>query len=487
MKKILYFLLSATTVLCGSCSDFLDRDPYSSIPMSNAYKTEKDMNLATIGLYGTLQTFYMTNYPEYSELASDNTYTSNGENDQLGQFDRFSLNSMNSPLSSAWDNAYHSIMQCNLVLEKLPPVEFSDPEKKEQIEGEALFIRALSYFNLVRMFGKVPLVKKVLTQSEARQVKRDEVDLVYECITTDLNKASNLLPPSYMGKDIGRATRYAALTLLGKVYLTIHKYDLALEPLNTVITEGNYELLTNFEDIFNPSNANHKESIFEIQYEGGNLGEGSRWSFKAHPRQIAGAMGISATDATLPTKSIIDAFDKTSKRYAASVGSMTYNGVTRNHVKKHYMEHTVQNSSDDNWPLLRLADVYLMYAEAYNETTTVPDPAAVEFVNKIRRRAYGLKIDGSEDKSKDLQPIQYATRDAFRQAIWDERRIELAFEGHRWFDLVRTGQYVTVMNEHVASEFNGNFTVQPFHSLYPVPQVEIDINPLLKPNNEGYN
>src|SRR5690606_31829293 len=148
-----------------------------------------------------------------------------------------------------------------------------------QVEGEARFVRALSYFNLVRMFGKVPLDTLVLTQEQARKSIRNEVEDIYEVIVHDLEMASVQLPGAYTGNGIGRATKWAALTLLGKVYLTKHEFDKAVDPLKTVVEDGPYSLLPNYADIFDPKNANHAESIFEIQYEGGTLGEGSRWSF----------------------------------------------------------------------------------------------------------------------------------------------------------------------------------------------------------------
>ncbi len=484
MKKQI-FLLPAVLLVLASCSDFLDRMPYSAIPTADFYKTEKELDLAGIGLYGSLQTFYQAEYPQLAELCSDNTSCGNGENAADGEFDNFSLNSMNSKLENAWNRSYNAILQTNKVLASLPSVDFADPVKKQQIQGEALFIRGLSYFNLVRMFGKVPLVTEVLTQADARQLVRDPVDDIYALILTDLDDASDLLPASYSGNSIGRATRWAALTLLGKVYMTLNRFDDALVPLGEVIDDGPYQLLTDYAAIFDPANANHAESIFEIQYEGGNLGEGSAWSFQAHNRNIASAMGISSAAATLPTASIISALgNKTSARYLASIGEIKVGTTTYRHVKKHYMEHTVQNQSDDNWPLLRYADVLLMYAEASNETTATPDAEVVEMVNKIRRRAFALPID-TPNATYDLPAVQTSTQAAFRNAVWEERRVELAFEGHRWFDLVRTGQFISVMNQH-AVEANYSFRVDAHNAIYPVPQREIDINPKLRPNNPGY-
>lgn len=494
--KYLSVVLVFTIMLTACKKGFLERLPYANISSNGFYNSENRIEIATVGLYGTLQTFYRANYTEFAELPSDNAFTTEGSGGVYGQFDRFSLNATNGLLSAAWANSYQSILQCNVILQSLPGVAFSNADYKKQIEGEARFVRALNYFNLVRMFGKVPLVLQVITQSEARQSVRDEVDNVYKAIVEDLDLAADYLPQNYTGKNIGRATKWAALALLGKVYITGNRFQEALTPLHSVLESGAYSLLPSFADVFKPANANHKESIFEIQYEGGTLDEGSVWGFKAHPRTLANVMGISTADATVPTQDIINTFEsdsvgeKTSPRYLETIGTMSYTNtagapVAVKHVKKHYMEHSIQNQSDDNWPLIRYADVLLMYAEALNETEGVPPAASVELVNQVRRRAFGLSILGS-DKTKDLPLQKTITKEAFREAIFLERRLEFAFEGHRWFDLVRTGRFVTVMNNHVKTYFNNSYKIEFYQQLFPVPQRELDINPLLKPNNDGY-
>ena len=479
-----------------SCTDFLDREPFSDISSADFYTTEANIDLAAVGMYGRLRIYYQ-NYVTFAELPSDNAQTPSAGSDNLGQFDKFSMVALNAMLSNNWNQSYNGILQANKVLLSLPNITFNNSEKKDQIEGEARFIRALNYFNLVRIYGKVPIVVTIIDQHEARKLTRNEEEDVYKLIVDDLEAAAALLPPSYTGNNIGRATRWAALSLLGKVYVTRSEFNEALAPLKEVVEQGPYSLLPNFADIFLPSNANHKESVFEIQYEGGTLEMGSSWGFAAHPRVLANAMGISTADATVPTSDIIQTFESASKanestspRYLATIGTMQYtsngNTLSAKHVKKHYMEHTVQNQSDDNWPLIRFADVMLMYAEALNETEATPSTTAIELVNKIRRRAFGFAIEGGNNTT-DLTSDKTTSQSAFRDAIMLERRLELAFEGHRWFDLIRTGKYVEVMNNHFNTYFNSLYKVETYHRLFPVPQREIDINPLLKPNNEGYN
>jgi len=480
-------------ILAASCDKkFLNRKPYADIDSEDFYTSQKNIEIAAVGLYGTLQNFYDPNYPSIGELPGDNASDGSGAATASGQLDKFTIIPNNSILSAVWRDSYRSILQSNKILASTPLVEFVDEDKKKQVEGEARFVRALSYFNLVRMFGKVPLDTLVLTQEQARKSIRNEVEDIYEVIVHDLEMASTQLPGVYTGNGIGRATKWAALTLLGKVYLTKHEFDKAVDPLKTVVEDGPYTLLPNYADIFDPKNANHAESIFEIQYEGGTLGEGSRWSFISHPNALQEVMGISAGNRLVPTGSIINLFtaegEGTSPRYQATIGTMQYQNasgatLSARHVKKHYMDHTMQNQSDDNWPLLRYADVLLMYAEALNEISGTPPVEAIEYVNQIRRRAFGepINVVGSHE----LTPAKIADTDSFREAIYLERRLELAFEGHRWFDLVRMNTYVEVMNDYFGS--NSPYKVEPYHRLFPVPQREIDINPLLKPNNEGYN
>lgn len=476
------------TLVISSCTDFIDREPYSEISSDNFYNTEAKLDLAVVGLYGTLQDIYRSDYVLVSDLPADDSQDGNGGTSVSGELDKFSVSTTNNTIERVWILSYKSILQTNKILEALSEVDFVETEKKEQIQGEALFVRALNYFNLVRIFGKVPLEIKPISQVEARQSTRAEVSDVYNLIIEDLESASLLLPKSYSGNNIGRVTSWAALSLLGKVYLTAQRFEEAITPLQNVVQNGPFKLLDDYAAIFDPKNANHEESIFEIQYEGGTLDEGSQWGFKAHNRSLAVPLGISAGAQTMPTADIINLFksgavgEENSPRFLATIGNTE--GV--NHVKKHYMELAFQNQSDDNWPLIRYADILLMYAEVLNETSATPTEEAIEYVNQIRRRAFGLPTNQS-DPSIDLDFFDTEDQSTFRETIYLERRLELAFEGHRWFDLVRTNRYVSVMNTFFESYNNGIYKVESYHKLFPLPQRELDINPLLKPNNDGYN
>lgn len=476
MKHI--YLLAICLLSIISC-DLLDRPVYNNLEKSDLYKTESDIQLAVNGVYGTLASLFASNYVSLTELPSDNASTV-GENTDRALIDKFSYSPVNGLFEAAWQSSYRCISNANQVIYAIPDVAFKNESLKNQYLGETLFIRALSYFNLVRWFGAVPYIDAPITIEESMNITRTDAEVIYnELIIPDLQQAIELLPKSYSGENIGRATSYAAATLLGKVYLTLHDYEKAVTVLKDVIDSKKYSLLPAFADIFDPNNANHAESIFEIQFEKGYTG-GSNWSCGAHNNNLSQEFGVSTGGNTLPTSDIINALDASSARYKATIG-LSKSGSIR-YIKKHYMELSIQNHSDDNWPLLRYADVLLMYAEALNELTEAPSEEAIAFVNQVRRRAYA-----ASDSSHDLSEAETIDQNTFREVIWLERRLELAFEGHRWFDLLRTGQYMKVMNEHFATWNNGLYVVEDYNRLFPVPQREIDVNPNLAPNNQGYN
>lgn len=480
MKQIKYILLLCVAAIT-SC-DLLDRPVYDRIESKTFYKNEKDINLAVIGSYGTLGAIYAADFVKYAELPSDNSSTV-GDTGDHALLDKFIVSPVNPVIQSAWRLHYRCIANVNDILAAIPNITFTSDEKADQYKGEALFIRALCYFNLVRLFGDVPYIDRPITVEESQQLSRTDKAKVYaDLIIPDLQAAKALLPAKYSGEDIGRITSGAAQTLLGSVYLTTYDYENCVNELGDLIAKKRYSLLPVYADIFNPDNANHAESIFEIQFEKGYTG-GSQWSCQAHSRELAETLGVSTAAVTVPTSDLISLFDTGSARYQATIGKLpNASNKQVSHVKKHYMELSIQNHSDDNWPVLRYADVLLMYAEALNELNATPTQEAIDCINQIRRRAYAV-----EDNSQDLTPAEVIDQQTFREVIAEERRFELCFEGHRWFDLVRTGKYVEVMNAHFERYNSGAYNVENYNNLFPVPQREIDVNPNLLPNNPGFN
>lgn len=305
---------------------------------------------------------------------------------------------------------------------------------------------------------------------------RTSADKVYAQIIQDLKDAEAVLPVKYtVNTDIGRATKGAAKGLLGKVYLTMHNYPDAISELSGMLNLG-YTLLPNYNDIFLATNGNNAEIVFSVQYTKGGYGTGSPFANIFLPGNSGNNIVKVGAPAgfNLLTQDLVDAFsDPADKRKAISVG--VYLGG--NYYTQKYMDTpTGAYDAENDWIVLRYADVLLMYAEALNENGQTSD--AVPYLNQIRTRA-GLANISSSINQSDL-----------RLAIEKDRRLELNMEGHRWFDLVRTGRAITVMNASfnkykITIGVGVNASVANNQLLFPIPLSEIQINPLLT-QNPGY-
>ena len=329
--------------------------------------------------------------------------------------------------------------------------------------------------------------------NEAFDLVRSPQADVFKQILADLADASKMLPAKAALK--GRATQGAALSLLGKVYLTQKNYAAASSTLKQVTSLG-YALNANYKDNFDPAKKNGVESIFEVQYQGGNdLGEQSTFVYIFAPRLSAGAVtGYANTTPggrNIPTRDMMNAYETGDLRKAISFQpGYTLNGsyVGIPFVSKYQYPHTITGRSDNNWPILRYSDVLLMLAESINEASG-PNAEAYDYLNQVRKRAGLATVDG-------------LSKDAFRTAVLNERRVELAFENHRWFDLQRTNtptQLTALMNAHGASEkanptvfrggiaFNSSdYVYSDFEYYLPIPAPQILINKNLT-QNPGYN
>ncbi|MEP6736037.1 MAG: RagB/SusD family nutrient uptake outer membrane protein [Chryseolinea sp.] len=461
-----------------SCSEeFLDLAPISSANANTFYKTSSDMVLAINGAYDALQ--LPGQYGAYfvvSEIPSDDTAPPlSGSITNQDEFDKFYLRTTNPLLAERWGDAYIGIYRSNAVIDRIPTVEM-DEALKDRIIGEAKFLRALMYFNLVRVFGDVPLVLKEITDTnEGYTYGRTPVSQVYDQIIMDLLDAESLLPQIYTGRNVGRATSGAAKALLGKVYLTLNKYSDAAAKLNEVVdleNAGVYGLLLNYADVFQPANKNGKETVFSVQYKKGNLGEGSGFANLYAPQVSGNAVILFSGDGNnRPTADIENAYEEGDIRKNVSMANSYLNeqGVVVDfyYVKKFADTPVVKYDSEDNWPVIRFADVLLMYAEALNETGKTQE--ALALLNRIRDRA-------------QLPDKGLLTQQETRVALEQERRVELAFEGHRWFDLVRTGRALEVLNSK-AQALSIATVLTEKNLIFPVPQSQIDVNPQLIKQN----
>lgn len=451
--------------LLTSCSDFLEQSPKSYQNVENFYKTLPEMEEAINGALDAMQSYkqYGGNFIFFMEVRADNTteesFTSSGG--IYGDFDLFREIPTNQILSPTWASCYQTISQCNIVLDRIANINGEEAEKNKYV-GEALFLRALTYFNMVRIWGDVPLIlHEVDDPFKAFDYERTPKDEVYKQIVEDLEKATPLLPLASKTKK-GLPTSGAAATVLGEVYLTLHEYGKALVPLKAVLDSKEYKLMKTYAELFDPSNKNTFESIFEIQYNGNIDGEGSRFANMFAPKsskEVTGGIGKTLGD-NIPTDEFYASFEKGDVRRDITIGVLK---DLRKYCKKFVKAPAIAEQSDANFIVYRLADVYLMYGEALNETGDTK--GSLYYINKIRSRA-GLSNLTTTDKLE------------LREAYLNERRHELGCENHRWFDLLRTGKAISVMNAVEGKDYN----VEEYKLLFPIPQRELDASDKMTQN-----
>lgn len=432
-----------------SCGDsFFDLEPASSVTIDKVYKTASDYNVAVIGCYAKLQS-QVNFYTECCEYRSDNLSLgapTAGTQDRY-DIDHFTEKPSNGILSSYWANFNNNVYRCNLLLDQIDGANFAENLKK-QYKGEAMFIRALNYFNMYRIWGGVPATKHVVSAAEALKVARYSDEQMFDLIAGDLKEIvdNNYLPETYSSADMGRATSGAAKALLGKVYLTFHKWTEAKDILSQLI--GKYQLVSPIAQVFDVDNKNNNEIIFAVHFNKEIEGEGHSYWYNL----------TNASDDTNQTSSLLNTFPTGDARKDL----ITYVQVEKNVrlMNKFYdtKSPTFKTVGNDQI-LLRYADVLLMYAEALNEIQydASEGSLALKYLNAVRQRA-GIS---------NLTVKQLPTQEKFRKGILVERQREFPYEGQRWFDLVRMGFAKSVMAE------NG-IEIKDYQLLFPIPQQEIE-------------
>ncbi|MBD1384352.1 RagB/SusD family nutrient uptake outer membrane protein [Mucilaginibacter rigui] len=503
MKKIykISILLGFLAVTSACKKSFLDLSDPTKKSADKFYQTEDQIKQAVSGAYSSMQDNVNSQYV-FAEMSSDNTTiqldpSDRGQTDRVEAFEFWNVTATNVNIADMYNQSYNALYNINVALSKIDGVTAISDQKKAQYKGELQFIRAYYYFNLVRYFGPVVLVTEPLANaSDAFATARSSEDDVYAQVIKDLTDAAANLPAksTYTGGDVGRASKGSALGLLGKVYLTRKDYPKAESTLRQILTLG-YSLVNKYADVFSTANKNNSESLFEVQYLGSDkVSEWSNFEYIFAPRGSEGAVTGFPTSRpqgwNIPTKSIIAEFEAGDERKAVSLkeGYTTDKGVfvAIPYVAKYNHAHTVVGRTDDNWPVLRYADVLLMLAEAINEQS---GPAnAYQYINQVRDRA-------------GLGGLSGLSQETFRSAIRHERRVELAFENDRWFDLKRSltnAQMVTLLNAHGQAEkasptvdrggvpFTGNdYKFDGYEALYPIPDRQLFLDKNLT-QNPGY-
>jgi len=533
MKHIIIFTgLSLVLAAASSCSKkFVTLYPEGQLNEGIYFKTNSDFQQALTGAYVPLRdaasiAFYL------EEMRADNTFLDYNAKDRGGSGNEvvaeFLDDATNSNTQSLWVANFQGIQRASTILDKLQaatPADMTD-SSKNQIIGQAEALRAHYYFELVRLFGQVPLYLHEVTDAQTAIVNRSPVDTVYAQIIADFTDALNKLSPPTFPQP-GTINKGMVATELGLVYLTLKQYDKAT-PLFQSVTQMGYALLPNYADVFKATNKNSTESIFEIQYSAGNNAtpangtvgannQSSQFVYDFIPNMTSTlvVLGVdyqnTAGGWNVPTQDIVNAYVPGDIRLNASIGVIkghlndqtdfvpdsvvsilnnkdtTGKGMgyttssTHRFAKKQYNAPytgvTQQYNTGDDWYVYRYSDVLLMLAESLNEQGQ--SGAALPFLNQVRQRA-------------GVAPAVTADQSSLRDTIAHERRVELAFENHRWFDLVRTGQAIPVLTAYGVDQkkafpflLSNSYNVTENKLIYGIPSRDVMVNPGLG-QNPGY-
>ena len=461
-----------------SCSDdFVDIKPTSD-NSEDFFNSEQDYQSALIGAYDLLQSTYLN--VMLGEIASDNTLAG-GESatDVIGiqEIDDMIHTPLNAQLRDIWSWMYAGVNRANYILEFKDKTDFAG---KNEILAQATFLRAYYYFELVKWFGDVPLaVDKRIQFGEQFTIDRAPKADVYAQIELDLMYAVDNLP--YVQSVPGRVTKGAAQALLGKAYLYQNKFDEASTVLENLILNGPYNLVTNYNSIFEEAGENNIESVFEVQYfdgQGAGFGclqcsEGNVAVGFSGVRAYVGPDFTPGFSFNVPVKEVVDAFENGDLRkdvaildieaWATATGATYGTGYEHTgYFNRKYIPRTRSTNAQgdrnltnpNNYRAIRFADVLLMAAEAFNRKSTPDDAKARTYLNRVRARAFGNTSNNITSSGATLT-----------ESIYNERRVELVGEGHRFFDLVRTGKAAQEINGFVAGK----------HELFPIPAIEIQL------------
>ena len=482
-------LLGILSLFGLRCAKALEENPKSLLTDKVFYRTASDALLAVNAAYDHLGSgtsnrdfggVYFNNFWAIQALASDNGKAGRPEPNTV-QLAEFRHDASNIMVEDVWEDIYKTINVSNIAIKNIPDIEM-DQGLKNRLLGEVHFIRGAMYFDLVRMFGEVPLRLEPTVDLEVLTTVRNPVDEVYTQIIADLQVAESNLPVSYLGENIGRATTGAASGYLARVYLTREEWSKAQQYALKVMDLGIYRLLPDFADVFKIANNNSEEIVFSTNFTFNNsaIWETSQFNVRALPT----ALNRNSNSWEIPTLDVYRSFDELDRRrevtFATSFTESDGTVLTfEPHIFKYWDQQAEPSASSggNDFFNLRYADVLLMYAEASNEAENGPNAEAFEALNRVRRRA---RFANGEERSvlPDLTNLSQAD---FRKAVWLERRRELVWEGHRWFDLVRQSRLKT----RVESAKPGITVDESKYVLFGIPQRERDINPNLTQNN-GY-
>lgn len=501
MKMLKYII--PIFAAAGLCACEMDREVYSEPPVGGYAKDAVGVNSLLMGAYGSMHDVL---YYEWAmtELRSDNTRmrisgSNSSESKLIEQLDQNTLLSSHAWVDKYWTASYHAVACANDVLASIGVVD--DDTLAAQYEGEARFLRALNYFNIVRLWGPAFKVTRKLSAEESRTMQRVASSEIYDLVEEDLRAIvdNNLLPDVHAAADLGRAAMPAAKALLAKVCMTRYvpgdaKYAEAADLLHDVIVaagdpQSGTELVP-YDEVFSIRNEMNPEIIFAVRYTAGNKGLGSPFGGLFGPLNNGGNVIIgSPKHYNYPSDDLLATFKKhpADKRIAVSFAESYWNATTGKNVSARYVTKFLspvltEYDGENDWPVIRLGDVLLLYAELTAELAGAPTDESVKYLNMTRERA-GIPVYALAD---------FGSMTQFRAALREERRLELAFENQRWFDLKRWGVAVETVNDYLLvreNTFYGGYgyvtAIDEWQTMLPVPLSVIDINPDVA-QNVGY-
>jgi hypothetical protein len=536
MKKLITIFI-AGTILITSCSKNIDKQPLNNVAVQDFFKTAADVQIALNGCYAGLRPTLIDEW-KLTELRSDNSIMGSAgsksvPNRELSDLDQFIPSTSQAAIYTYWSANYSNIRNINILLDALAlnydeaggtltkgttAVTISESEYKS-LSAQATFLRAYHYFNLVRLYGGVFLTHKPFKGAEALgavNVNRSSVDDIYKLITADLTYASNngvslnytAFAAANSGTNLGKVNAWTAKSLLAKVYLTLNKKAEAILLLNDVIANSGYGLntvgLNPYADIFSTSNEMNREILFAVRYKAGGIDLGSPWP-NAFAPELSGTAVVNGDGSGFNNGAyeMENQYSPADTRKAVNIAiwptatTAVTSSSRRIYPKKHITPVTLKNDGENDWVIMRYADVLLMLAEA--QGNTLP---SLTLINQVRTRA-GLG-------ATPLTAITVPTDQRFADSLSKERKLEFAFENQRWFDMVRYKTTLPTISEdavarlksHIAFMFTNHYgkypapaptlaTLQSYVTteklLLPIPQREIDNNTkIVIPQNPGY-
>lgn len=476
MKQIIYIFLFLSLSFTA-CEGILDKEPLGRLDADSYFQTADDAIKAVNAAYEQLLFNNNNNnfYWAMGVVTSDEAVTGgDGSRPGITEMDFLNYTPRTQELNDFWKLQYAGITQCNTVIEKVPNIEMNEA-LKNRIIGEALFLRAYYYFLLTQVYGDVPLLTKITPPDELKIPKTPKTQ-IYAQIIADCDKAAEALPLQYTGTDVGRATRGAAYALAAKTYLYQKDWNKVLEYVNKVKSLGIYGLMPDYQANFREGTQNNKESVWEIQHTNLELGVGNFLNQWWASKKFNGYGFAEVTPEYVATFEPGDPRLKftvamNNDPYFGLIYKPSFSSTRYSPVKYLQSDSTVTQKADGdiNYTAIRYAEVLLWEAEALAELGRVQEAQVPLEAVRARARAQ------AKDPATALPPITTTNQQEMIDAIRHEREVELGFEMHRFFDLIRWG----IADKYVANFQKGK------HEVFPIPQTEIDLNPALV-QNPGY-